>query len=78
VQTRLEYDFLVARQQLPRPRRWRRTLAVSGCGIVLLGAHHAAALIAAGKLKRVLPKFVSRRGDICIWELVLQRSVQAR
>jgi len=42
-------------------------LAVSGCGIALLGAHHAAALIAAGKLKRVLPKFVSRRSDICIY-----------
>jgi DNA-binding transcriptional LysR family regulator len=42
-------------------------LAVSGCGIALLGAHHAAALIAAGQLKRVLPKFVSRRSDICIY-----------
>ena len=36
-------------------------------GIALLGTHHAAALIAAGKLKRVLPKFVSRRSDICIY-----------
>jgi DNA-binding transcriptional LysR family regulator len=42
-------------------------LALGGCGIALLGAHHAAALIATGKLKRVLPKFVSRRSDICIY-----------
>jgi DNA-binding transcriptional LysR family regulator len=42
-------------------------LAVGGCGIALLGAHHAAALIAAGKLKCVLPKFVSLRSGICIY-----------
>ena len=42
-------------------------LAVAGCGIVLLGAHHAAPLIAAGKLKCVLPKFSDKRSDICIY-----------
>lgn len=42
-------------------------LAVAGCGIVLLGVHHAAPLIAAGKLKCVLPKFSDKRSDICIY-----------
>ncbi|TDN62057.1 LysR family transcriptional regulator [Paraburkholderia sp. BL10I2N1] len=42
-------------------------LAVAGCGIALLGVHHAAALIAAGKLKWVLTKFSAKRSDICIY-----------
>jgi DNA-binding transcriptional LysR family regulator len=42
-------------------------LAVAGCGIALLGVHHAAALIAAGKLKWVLAKFSAKRSDICIY-----------
>jgi len=42
-------------------------LAVAGCGIVLLGAHHAVSLIDAGMLKCILPKFTERRSDICIY-----------
>ncbi|WP_266169125.1 LysR family transcriptional regulator [Dyella subtropica] len=42
-------------------------LAVAGCGIVLLGAHHAFPLIDAGRLKHVLEGFVERRADICIY-----------
>lgn len=42
-------------------------LAVAGCGIALLGVHHAAARIAAGTLKHVLAKFNARRSDICIY-----------
>ncbi|MCC8400610.1 LysR family transcriptional regulator [Paraburkholderia sp. MMS20-SJTN17] len=42
-------------------------LAVAGCGIALLGAHHAAPLIDAGRLKHVLPGCAERRSDICIY-----------
>ena len=42
-------------------------LAVAGCGIVLLGAHHAFPLMDAGKLKHVLTACVERRSDICIY-----------
>ena len=42
-------------------------LAAAGCGITLLGAHHALPLIEQGKLKRVLPQYFAQRGDICIY-----------
>ncbi|MEX3813118.1 LysR family transcriptional regulator [Paraburkholderia sp. BR13439] len=42
-------------------------LAVAGCGIALLGAHHAAPLIDAGRLKHVLPGCAERRSDICVY-----------
>lgn len=42
-------------------------LAVAGCGITLLGAHHALPLIEQGKLKRVLPPYFAKRGDICMY-----------
>lgn len=42
-------------------------LAVAGCGVVLLGAHHAFPLIDAGRLKHVLTDFVEQRSDICIY-----------
>lgn len=42
-------------------------LAVAGCGIALLGVHHALPLIAAGRLKCVLARFIARRNDICIY-----------
>lgn len=42
-------------------------LAAAGCGITLLGAHHALPLIEQGKLKRVLPPYFAQRGDICIY-----------
>jgi DNA-binding transcriptional LysR family regulator len=42
-------------------------LAVAGCGIVLLGAHHAFPLMDAGKLKHLLTGFAERRSDICIY-----------
>lgn len=41
--------------------------AAAGCGITLLGAHHALPLIEQGKLERVLPQFFAQRGDICIY-----------
>lgn len=43
------------------------TLATSGCGIALLGSHHAATLINEGKLKCVLPQYVAQRSPICIY-----------
>jgi DNA-binding transcriptional LysR family regulator len=43
------------------------TVAAAGCGIALLGAHHALPLIAEGKLERVLSRFSARRADICIY-----------
>ncbi|GGA38952.1 LysR family transcriptional regulator [Dyella nitratireducens] len=42
-------------------------LAATGCGITLIGAHHAYPLIASGKLKQVLPHLSARRSDICIY-----------
>ncbi|WP_266159463.1 LysR family transcriptional regulator [Dyella silvatica] len=42
-------------------------VAVAGCGVVLLGAHHAFPLIDAGKLKHVMKGFIERRTDICIY-----------
>lgn len=42
-------------------------LTASGCGITLIGAHHAYPLIVAGKLKRLLPDVSARRSDICIY-----------
>lgn len=42
-------------------------LASTGCGITLIGAHHAYPLIASGKLKQVLPNLSARRSDICIY-----------
>ncbi|WP_169708638.1 LysR family transcriptional regulator [Trinickia terrae] len=42
-------------------------LAVAGCGIALLGVHHAAPLVAEGRLECVLPRFNERRGDISIY-----------
>jgi DNA-binding transcriptional LysR family regulator len=42
-------------------------LAVAGCGITLLGAHHALPLMDAGKLVRVLPEFIARRGEIYVY-----------
>lgn len=42
-------------------------LAVAGCGITLLGAHHALPLIEQGKLKRVLSPYFAKRGDICMY-----------
>ena len=42
-------------------------LAVAGCGIALLGAHHAAPAIAAGTLRLVLPQYAAQRSPICIY-----------
>lgn len=42
-------------------------LAVAGCGVVLLGAHHAFPLIDAGRLRHLLTDFVEQRSDICIY-----------
>lgn len=42
-------------------------LAVAGCGLVLLGAHHAFPLIDSGRLVHVMKDFVERRSDICIY-----------
>ena len=42
-------------------------LAVCGCGIALLGAHHVAALVAAGRLRVVLPQYTAQRSPICIY-----------
>lgn len=42
-------------------------LAVAGCGITLLGAHHVLPLIEQGKLKRVLSPYFAKRGDICMY-----------
>lgn len=42
-------------------------LAAAGCGITLIGAHHALPMIATGQLKRVLPHVSAKRSDICIY-----------